>query len=324
MQGPLGNYLHRPQQLANMIYLSAQPDTIYYAWQVEVMLENFISKGISQSDIHIVVGYKDRISEKFLALKNKYKEVNFGFERDNRPLTNYVSSIRPWILMRYFRNNWQLKHQTIFYHDCDILFTRKPNFNKFKKDDLWYQSDTNNYLDYRYVSKKGDDVLKALCDIGGMSKIDFKRKIGKCGGAQTIMKNVDWYFWQQVYIMSEKLFTDITKLNRIKVREDKSHHPLQIWCADMWALLFVAWNKGHETQVHKDLEFTWATCGVEKWHKNTIYHNAGVTINHKNLFMKQNFTNKLPYFVNIKVDPKKANSKYYEIVRKMRTKTCLK
>ena len=87
----------------------------------------------------------------------------------------------------------------------------------------------------------------------------FKRNMFSSGGAQTIMKNVDWVFWQKVYILSEKLFTELTELNRQKVKEDPTHHALQIWCADMWALLFTAWKLGHETKVDKMLEFTWAT-----------------------------------------------------------------
>jgi len=55
-----------------MIYLSAQPDSLYFAWQVEVMLENFIEKGIDQNKIHIVVGYKGSfVSQKFHKIKGK-------------------------------------------------------------------------------------------------------------------------------------------------------------------------------------------------------------------------------------------------------------
>ena len=45
----------------------------------------------------------------------------------------------------------------------------------------------------------------------------FKKNMFSSGGAQTIMKNVDWVFWQKVYILSEKLFTELTELNRQKV-----------------------------------------------------------------------------------------------------------
>ena len=306
-----------------MIYLCAQPDSIYYAWQVEVMLENFLENGIDQKQIHIVVGYRDTISPQFKKLKNKYRQVNFGFIYERRKLRKYISSIRPYLLMKYFKKNWQLKYKTIFYHDCDMLFTRKPLLDQFKADNLWYQSDTNSYLNYDYIKSKGQDVLDLMLEIGGISEKMLKNNNFNSGGAQTIMKNVDSHFWQQVYTMSEELYERVTALNNKKIKENPKHHPLQIWCADMWALNFVAWKIGHRTMITKELAFTWATDSINKWHENLIYHNAGVTNSHKKLFMKNKFTNILPYFVNIEIDKNRANSKYYNLVRKMRSKTCL-
>lgn len=306
-----------------MIYLSAQPDSIYYAWQVEIMLENFISKGIEKQNIHIVVGYKEQISNHFKKLRQKYNGVGFYFYPDYRPKKKYIPSIRPFLLFQHFKKNWQLKYKTIFYHDCDIVFTRKPQLNVFKKDDIWYQSDTNSYLNYDYIKSKGQDVLDLFLKVG---KIDEQTLIDNnynSGGAQTILKNVDCHFWLQVYILCEELYTKVRALNMKKTRKDPKHHPIQIWCADMWALNFTAWKNGHQTKTNRELAFTWATCGVNKWHENLIYHNAGVTGDKKNLFMKNKFTKVLPYFVNIDIDTNKANSKYYDLVRKMRTKSCL-
>lgn len=306
-----------------MIYLCAQPDSIYYAWQVEVMLENFLDKNIKQKDIHIVVGYRDTISPQFKKLRKKYRQVNFGFIYERRKMCNYVSSIRPYILMKYFRKNWQLKYKTIFYHDCDMLFTREPVLNDFLADNVWYQSDTNSYLNYDYIKSKGQDVLDLMLKIGGISEETLKQNNFNSGGAQTIMKNVDSHFWQQVYTMSEQLFEQVSLLNRKKKKENPKYHTLQIWCADMWALNFVAWKQGNRTMISKYLNFTWATDMVDKWNENLIYHNAGVTDTHDKLFMKNKFTNILPYFVNIEIDKRRANSKYYDLVRKMRSKTCL-
>ena len=37
-------------------YVCAQPANNYYAWQIEVMLNNFISMGVNPNDIDIYVG----------------------------------------------------------------------------------------------------------------------------------------------------------------------------------------------------------------------------------------------------------------------------
>ena len=40
-----------------MIYISAQPDEVYFLWQLELQLYNFHSVGIGNESIHILVGY---------------------------------------------------------------------------------------------------------------------------------------------------------------------------------------------------------------------------------------------------------------------------
>ena len=134
-----------------MIYISAQPDELYYAWQVEVMLDNFISVGISGNDIHIVVGINKHIGEYWYKLIEKYIDVKFFFYTDTRKDRSYVPSIRPHILCKHWIRFPELKTKSIFYHDCDILFTRKPEFEKFLKDRIWYVSDARSYLSSEYI-----------------------------------------------------------------------------------------------------------------------------------------------------------------------------
>ena len=46
-------------------YICVQPRLIYYAWQIEVMINNFIQNGINPKDIHIIVSYKsDNLTNK--------------------------------------------------------------------------------------------------------------------------------------------------------------------------------------------------------------------------------------------------------------------
>jgi hypothetical protein len=45
----------------------------------------------------------------------------------------------------------------------------------------------------------------------------------------------------------------------------------------MWVILWVYWKRGHETRVHPELDFSWATDHVSKYHSKNIFHLAGVT-----------------------------------------------
>ena len=41
--------------MKNLRYICVQPRILYYAWQVEVMINNFIKHGINPNNIDIVV-----------------------------------------------------------------------------------------------------------------------------------------------------------------------------------------------------------------------------------------------------------------------------
>jgi len=41
--------------LGSIRYVSAQPATLYYAWQVEVMLNNFMEMGVNPNQVDIVM-----------------------------------------------------------------------------------------------------------------------------------------------------------------------------------------------------------------------------------------------------------------------------
>lgn len=40
------------------LFLSAEPDTYYFTWQLELQVFNFIILGIAAKDIHMLLGYK--------------------------------------------------------------------------------------------------------------------------------------------------------------------------------------------------------------------------------------------------------------------------
>ena len=91
-------------------YICVQPRLLYYAWQVEVMINNFINNGINPNDINIIVSWNpnDTTSsieniEPWDKLVNCYKSINFYFYEDTRNSpVNYISSVRPNALKQHF------------------------------------------------------------------------------------------------------------------------------------------------------------------------------------------------------------------------------
>ena len=315
--------------------ICVQPCVKYYAWQIEVMLTNFRSLRINEEfEIHTLWAYgkhEPDWEEKVALIQTVEKEfidvAQFHYYEDTReyPVT-YISSLRPNILKQHLLQHPELSNTCIFYHDCDIIFSKFPLFlhNYQRRDNNWYVSNTVSYIGYDYIKSKGDDVLNKMCDIVGIFPDEVRLRQNQSGGAQYILKNVDYTFFHQVEKHSERLFKEITELNNRKKALDPSYHELQIWCADMWAILWNAWKRGYNTNVIEEMNFTWATDDIENFYKNSIYHNAGVVNGSQGLFYKGMFIDTLPYeFDGSSLDQTKANYKYFEIIQSINKNSCL-
>jgi hypothetical protein len=250
----------------NLRFVCAQPAIIYYAWQVEVMINNFMKNGINPNNIDIVCSKPDRIvPEEWSKLANKYA-ARFFFYDDFRATKGYVSSIRPNILKQHFLKYPELEKEAIFYHDCDIVFTKPIDWiYQYLDGDEWYGSDTRWYIAHSYIESKGRDVIEQMCKIANIDEQLVKDNETNSIGAQYLMKNINAKYWDDVEQLCEKLFVDITQLNIKKKQADPSHHELQIWCADMWAVLWEAWKRGYKTNCEDNLQFGWATSAPSDW-----------------------------------------------------------
>jgi hypothetical protein len=318
--------------MKNLRYICVQPRILYYAWQVEVMINNFIKQGINPNNIDILVAWnpndntsKPENIEAWSKLASHYSSVRFFFYQDTReqPIY-YISSVRPNVLKQHFKAHPELESEAIFYHDCDIVFTRKPDFNTFLNDDIWYLSNTNSYINYDYIISKGLDVYDKMCEITKMNPTIPRLMNSNSGGAQYIMKNVNWKYWEYVEQDSENLFKEVTELNIQKKAVDPNYHELQIWCADMWAVLWNGWLAGNETKVVPEMDFSWATDSINRWDETTIYHNAGATCGCGGTFYKALYMETLPYNIEIEKFSKEKNCYNYVLeIKETAQKSCL-
>lgn len=316
------------------ILICAQPCILYYAWQLEVMLENFRQVGLNDHKVHCLIGYNrtqedlGQLWDIFKRVESRYEFCRFYFYEDTRqqPI-HYISSIRPNLLSQHFVAYPDLSKEVFFYHDCDIVFTKYPDFfdNYMNDDDNWYVSNTISYIGHTYIKSKGDDVMNMMLSTFGISEDFIKQREQQSGGAQYIMKGVDWRFFKKMEFDCEKLYKSVTDLNNIKKQSEPTYHELQIWCSDMWAILWSAWLRGFKTNVIPELDFAWATDNIERWDEKYIFHNAGVTDAKKNeLFYKGDYRFVTPYNVSGETyDITKASYKYFEIVKKVAKYTAI-
>jgi hypothetical protein len=71
------------------------------------------------------------------------------------------------------------------------------------------------------------------------------------------------------------------------------------------------------------MQFSWATSGIDEYHKFNIFHNAGVTSNDKDLFSKSKYVNKLPFGEELVISEKRASSEYVKWIKKIEKKSVL-
>lgn len=275
-----------------MKFISAQPDNLYFVWQLYIQLYNFQKLGIAK-DYIILMGFReDMITKEAIELK-KYCDT-FGakiyFFPDSRHDLTYLPSMKPHLMKQFF--NYHSSSEPFFYIDSDVIFTDKlPDFKKFCKGDKWYLSDTVSYIGAEYIISKSPELLKGMCQIVGISEKVVIENEKNSGGAQYLIKNTDYYFWNKVEGDCYKLFEYMKRTEKQYCPE----HPIQYWCAEMWATLWNAWLRGIKTKVVPQIDFCWPNNDLTEWDNKYIYHNAGVIKDETNLFYKGAFLNKVPF-----------------------------
>jgi len=289
------------------ILLCCQPINVYFAWQVEVMLNNFYVVELPfWSEIHIVWAidkskpdYAKNL-ELVKKIEAKFKLVKFYYYEDTRILKNYLSSIRPHCLAKHWKANpSDIKSKIVFYHDCDMIFTKHPKFfyEDLNIDDYsWLVSNTQSYIGYNYIKNIDHNLINIMFPIIGLHPQVAIDKEEQSGGCQYILHSVNWLFWHKVELDCEIMFKEVTDYNNQKISENKDYKPIQIWCADMWCVLWNAWALGLDTIIDERLKFTWAKDSIKLYDSAYIFHNSGVVKSDaETIFYKQNFNELLPY-----------------------------
>ena len=296
--------------MRNLRYIMVQPAIDYYLWQVEVVIHNFMKHGVNPNNIDVVCSYPkgETVPLAWRHMANTYNTVRFFFYEDTRESPCYTSSIRPHLLSKHWETHPELEQEAIFYHDCDIIFTRPPMpvLEKYLDDDVWYGSDTEFYVSAEYIESKEMGLYKKMCQIVNIDPAIPRKNQKNTIGAQYIMKNVKKEYWDKIYKDCETEYQYF--LDHLKVHPDETetfydypkYNSLQKWCADLYTVLWNAWYFKFETKAVEDLEFTWATQEKVQFDKNLIFHNAGVVLGDSgsDKFYKGHFVGHLPYNLN--------------------------
>ena len=306
--------------MKNLRYICCQPAIPYYTWQVEVLINNFKKMGVNPNYIDIVCGIENGIiPENWRKLMTHYNSVRFFFYNDTRIDKTYQPSIYFNLMKQHIVARPEIQDDVLFLHDSDIIFTKPANFNSMISGDTWYLSDTKFYINYDYIQTKGNHIYEKMCEIIGIDKLIPKLLNNNSGGAQYIVKNTTYEFWDKVENDSINLYKWFCENEHLHIKKNEYDYPIQKWTAGMWSLLWNAWLFGHETIVDDRLNFGWVTNPISDVDKHSILHNAGVTADpnnphcyEKGLFYKGSFINELPYNKPLKISDEFASSYYWK------------
>jgi hypothetical protein len=300
-----------------MIYLTAQPDRIKFYWQLVIQLRNFKEMGIDLNNVHILVGVDGlRPSDEMRSLQSTGAQVFFYPYRSDY---TYVSSVRPHILKQHFYCYPELSDQYIFYLDSDVVFNRLPDYRELTLDGRWYVSDTRNYLSAQYILRDGGpELFLDMCAVVGIDPFFVKSRDYYVGGAQYIMKGTTSQFWEKVERDCIKLY-QIYSQNREKYQA-LGEKDIQLWCSDMWAVLWNAWLFRKQTFPSSELTFAWGHGCMEDNKQRVMLHLSGVTERtQKNKwaphFDKFLFDKEVPFAKVLPVvNPQSASYKYVQYI----------
>lgn len=276
-------------------FICAQPVDKYFIWMVHLWLESL--KNIGKSDKAIVLIFLPKGREEEIKHWKKiidiYPEATFKAYQDtdniNKLIGFYIPILRPYILMKFFKEFPEMSRKAIFYCDCDILFTSRFNISEYTNDDTCYLSDCHSYISADYFDSKVKDVLPEklekykeidvldeTCKLIGITKEVAVANNLSSGGAQYLLKNITWEFWDKVITDCIKIRKNLQDVNR-EYFENESKG-FQSWAADMWAVLWNLWLLNKETKIVPEMEFAWSSDNISKMDKPNIgiLHNAGV------------------------------------------------
>lgn len=272
-----------------LVFISAQPDDIYYSWQTEIFIENIRSLGYEQEIQVLLFVPKDRpLNKRYYNLSKRYKDQNvkFFWYMDEEVNKDYIPLLRLQILEKHFQRFPELEKKAIFYHDSDIIFTNKWDIDKFKDDNVNYFSDTSHYLDIEYFKEQSKllpegiqyDYKRVFSELLGEVNISENlatKPYQTYGGAQYILKNIDHTFWRDVKedALKIRLFFKNNIIPTYFSGDKRAFN--NGWCADMWALLFNLWKRKRRTFTPKELNFSFAEYPIEL--ACNIHHETGVT-----------------------------------------------
>lgn len=275
--------------------LQVIPDAPYYIWQLYVQMLNFRNLGYEEHATILVGVHPSNSKSKTIMDFEQWTKAEVLYFPDNRTSRVYPSGLRPHVMKQYFEmmEKQDKEPHTYFYHDQDIIFTRAIDWSQMLDIDdanCYVSMAAHNYISWDYLMDRKQVraayIPYTMFEIVGIDPEVVKAQNKNTGGAQYLIKGLGSAFWDKVERDCENLYRYMQHAVNFGIREYKPHeenfqHNIQIWTADMWAVLWNIWLFKKETRWHTEIDFSWPWETTGK----PVMHNAGITAS--NEFLKE-------------------------------------
>src|SRR5699024_6264383 len=143
--------------------------------------------------------------EETVVEKIKKLGVNVHTYQDERYDSEYIPSLKPYLMYRYLEEDISRENETYFFMDNDDIIREQLSINSedYTRYDqrIWYVSNCNGYLNYDYIiqCKDSQQILEDMAYIVGVSVEEVKLINEQCIGAQYIMTKPSKEYFHKVY-----------------------------------------------------------------------------------------------------------------------------
>lgn len=251
-------------------------------------------------------------------LEEDFPEAKIFYYRDRpefqtsilrlQKLFDYDPLCRVFCLSSHFKAFPELEEKAILYTDSDILIMGNMDFSPFLDDDVNYMSNADSYTNATYFDSKKEiennpdeknykepkwvrpdkyegykrrDILNECARTCGITRKDVEAINDRHGAAQYLLKNIDQFYWNQVFDSCIELRGHLKGINQEYMRGDspqeKENLGIQSFCADIWAVVWNLLRRGRQVATPREFNFAWSTDEIEILPTVGFYHNAGIT-----------------------------------------------
>lgn len=250
-----------------MKILVVSPALAGYRWEIEILARSAFTHAAAEEICWIA--YTDGRSAPEDASECRALAERLGLSLtvydDDRPLTRYPTSIRPYLIARWLREDPARQRGVYYYCDSDLLFTGPIDFTAERLGPTsWLGSPTESYASLRPFILMGErQLLTDLATACGVPELAVYTAAGNAPGAQWVLQDPAPEVFDRVYSACEAAqpVLEASSVGRT-------------WMTDMWVTPLILRDEGISASSDLRMAFTTLMDSYEDFRACAVFHDS--------------------------------------------------